>query len=86
MRFVGEGGDVAAVSQVSFAVDAGETLVILGESGSGKSVTAQAIMGAVPSPPGLITGGSIRLKGVNLLDLSPSDFRRLAGNQVPTSE
>jgi oligopeptide transport system ATP-binding protein len=52
---------------VSYAVDAGETLAVLGESGSGKSVTAQAIMGILDVPPAVVTGGEVRYRGENLL-------------------
>ncbi|MFZ1853320.1 MAG: ATP-binding cassette domain-containing protein, partial [Candidatus Nanopelagicales bacterium] len=52
-------GSARAVDGVSFTVDRGETLAVLGESGSGKSVTAQAIMGILDTPPAEITGGSI---------------------------
>ncbi|MCK9912077.1 ATP-binding cassette domain-containing protein, partial [Microbacteriaceae bacterium K1510] len=53
------GGEVQAVRGVSFHVDKGETLAIVGESGCGKSVTAQAIMGLIPSPPGRIVDGKV---------------------------
>ena len=49
-----------ALNGVSFDLHEGETLAILGESGSGKSVTAQAVMGIIDSPPGFITGGELR--------------------------
>ena len=52
---------------VSFRVERGETVGIVGESGSGKSVTALSIMGLIPSPPGRITGGSVRLDGEELI-------------------
>jgi oligopeptide transport system ATP-binding protein len=60
-------GVVNAVNGVSFALGRGETLAILGESGSGKSVTAQALMGIIDSPPGFVTGGEIRFHGEDLL-------------------
>ena len=52
---------------VSFQVERGETVGIVGESGSGKSVTSLSIMGLIPSPPGKITGGSVRLDGEELI-------------------
>ena len=61
------GGTVQAVRGVSFGVDAGETLAIVGESGCGKSVTVQSIMGLTPMPPGRITSGSARLRGIDIL-------------------
>ena len=60
-------GVAKAVNGVNYAVDAGETLAVLGESGSGKSVTAQAIMGILDMPPGRITGGEILFEGRDLL-------------------
>ena len=58
MEFDTYGGIVQAVRGVSFDVDAGETLAIVGESGCGKSVTVQSIMGLIPMPPGRITTGA----------------------------
>ena len=64
-------GVARAVNGVNYSVRAGETLAILGESGSGKSVSSQAVMGILDSPPGFITGGEILFKGENLLEMSP---------------
>jgi oligopeptide transport system ATP-binding protein len=69
-------GVAKAINGVSFDLRQGETLAILGESGSGKSVTAQAIMGILDSPPGFVTGGEIRYCGTDILAL-PEDQRRL---------
>ncbi len=69
-------GIAHAVNGASFTVGQGETLGILGESGCGKSVTAQAIMGILDSPPAFIAGGKVFLRGVDLLTL-PEDTRRL---------
>ncbi len=60
-------GVAKVLNGVSYAVEAGETLAVLGESGSGKSVTAQAIMGILDMPPAVVTGGEIRYRGENLL-------------------
>ena len=68
MEFRTREGIARAINGVSFDLRAGETLAVLGESGSGKSVTAQAIMGIIDSPPGFITGGEIRYCGQNILD------------------
>ncbi len=68
-------GVAKVINGVTYHVDAGETLAVLGESGSGKSVTAQAIMGIIDSPPGFVTGGEIRFHGQDLLKL-PADRRR----------
>lgn len=68
-----------AVNGVSYTVDAGETLAMLGESGSGKSVTAQAVMGILDMPPGRITGGEILFRGRDLLRMKEEERRRLRG-------
>jgi oligopeptide transport system ATP-binding protein len=82
VKFDTADGVVDAVNGVSFGVSEGETLAILGESGSGKSVTAQAVMGIVDSPPGYITGGAVHFRGVDLFDL-PEDVRRtVRGNRT----
>ena len=66
--FATDDGSFAAVDGVSFAVEAGRTLALVGESGCGKSVTALSIMGLVPDPPGRIVGGSVRFEGTELVD------------------
>jgi oligopeptide transport system ATP-binding protein len=72
-------GVAKAVNGVSYSVAAGETLAVLGESGSGKSVTAQAIMGILDTPPGYVTGGQVRFRGENIFDLREDDRRKLRG-------
>ena len=75
-------GTVHAVNGVSFTLDAGETLAILGESGSGKSVSAQAIMGLIDSPPGHVTKGAIRFRDQDILQLSEEEHRALRGQRI----
>ncbi|MFJ7998088.1 ABC transporter ATP-binding protein [Streptomyces sp. NPDC096310] len=75
-------GTAKAVNGVSYAVAAGETLAVLGESGSGKSVTAQAIMGILDSPPGRITGGEVLFRGRDLLRLKEEQRRRIRGAEM----
>ncbi|MEU2496214.1 ABC transporter ATP-binding protein [Streptomyces sp. NPDC007883] len=72
-------GVARAVDGVSWSVAGGETLAVLGESGSGKSVTAQAVMGIVDTPPGRITGGEILFRGRDLLKLKEDERRRIRG-------
>ncbi|MEU6401405.1 ABC transporter ATP-binding protein [Streptomyces sp. NPDC046985] len=72
-------GVAHAVNGVSFQVEAGETLAVLGESGCGKSVTAQAVMGILDTPPGRIAGGRILFQGRDLLALKEEERRRLRG-------
>ena len=81
-HFVTDAGEFPAVDGVSFAVDAGRTLAIVGESGCGKSVTSLSIMGLVPSPPGRIAGGSIRFEGRELIGMKPAALRDLRGNGI----
>ncbi|MEU6364446.1 ABC transporter ATP-binding protein [Streptomyces sp. NPDC046931] len=75
-------GIARAVNGVSYAVDAGETLAVLGESGSGKSVTAQAVMGILDVPPGRITGGRVLFRGRDLLTLKDEERRRIRGAEM----
>ena len=67
---------------VSYHVDAGETLAVLGESGSGKSVTAQTVMGILDTPPGHVTGGSIRYRGEEMLSATEQRRRELRGENT----
>ncbi|EWG98765.1 dipeptide/oligopeptide/nickel ABC transporter permease/ATP-binding protein [Halomonas sp. BC04] len=71
-----------AVNGVSFTIRSNECLGLVGESGSGKSVTALSLLGLVASPPGVITGGRIALKGQDLLDLPHRSIRRIRGRDV----
>src|SRR5215208_4061830 len=75
-------GVAKAINGVSFDLHQGETLAILGESGSGKSVTAQAIMGILDSPPAFITGGEVRYCGRNILTLPDEQRRRVRGPEI----
>ncbi|MCJ9749991.1 ABC transporter ATP-binding protein [Neorhizobium sp. BETTINA12A] len=75
-------GRIFALNGVSFSLERGEVLALLGESGSGKSVTASAIMDLVPNPPGAIDRGSIRFDGAELLKLSRNERRDLCGNRI----
>jgi len=75
-------GEARAVDGVSFHVDEGETVGIVGESGCGKSVTALSIMRLIQSPPGRIAGGRIRFAGRDLLSLREKEMRRVRGNDI----
>jgi len=80
--FHGEQGEVRAVDGVSFRLERGRTLGIVGESGCGKSVTALSIMGLVPQPPGRIVGGEVLFQGDDLLKLPANRLRDLRGDQL----
>ncbi|MBL0385225.1 ABC transporter ATP-binding protein [Tumebacillus sp. ITR2] len=82
IAFKTERGDVTAVAGVSFFLEKGETLGIVGESGCGKSVTSLSIMRLLPNPPGRISGGRIELGGRNLVELSEREMREVRGNLV----
>ncbi len=71
-----------AVNKVSLDLKPGECLGLIGESGSGKSVTALSVMGLVASPPGVITGGAVRLEGQDLIGAPYELLRSLRGKRV----
>ena len=76
------GGVVKAVRGVSFDVHPGQTLAIVGESGCGKSVTVQSLMGLIPMPPGRITQGTATLNGQDILGSKVIDGNDIRGDQV----
>jgi peptide/nickel transport system ATP-binding protein len=80
-HFRGPDGVNRAVDGVSFHVNAGETVAIVGESGCGKSVTAMSILRLIPEPPGKIAG-SIRFNGRELLKLTDREMRDIRGNEI----
>jgi oligopeptide transport system ATP-binding protein len=79
VEFRTRSGVVNAVNGVSYRLAAGETLAILGESGSGKSVSAQAIMGILDTPPAVITGGGLWFEGRDMLQMSAEEQRKIRG-------
>lgn len=80
--FYTDDGVIPAVDGVSFDLERGGTLGIVGESGCGKSVTSLSIMGLVPQPPGRIEGGVIEFEGRDLLELSEAEMRQIRGNEI----
>jgi len=80
-QFATSGGTVRAVDGVSFAIERGEVLGLVGESGCGKSVTSLSIMRLVP-PPGRVTAGRILLDGDDLLDKDAEAMRRVRGARI----
>lgn len=81
-HFFTKRGHLPAVDGISFQIDPGETLALVGESGCGKSVTAASILRLVPDPPGQIVGGEIWFEGRDLLKLPADDMRALRGNRI----
>lgn len=75
-------GIVKAVDDVSFYLEKGETLGIVGESGCGKSITALSVMRLVPDPPGKTVAGTVNLDGRNLLELTDAEMRDVRGNEM----
>jgi len=75
-------GRVRAVDGVSWQVRAGETLAVLGESGSGKTVAVQAVTGILEMPPGLIEGGTAEYRGQDLLAMDVRRRRRVVGDRI----
>jgi oligopeptide transport system ATP-binding protein len=82
VTFTTDDGIVGAVNGLSYAVAPGVTLGIVGESGSGKSVNALAVMRLISTPPGRIEGGSIRLRGEELLTKSEPEMRKIRGKEI----
>jgi oligopeptide/dipeptide ABC transporter ATP-binding protein len=76
------GAVLKAVDDISLSIRAGETLGLVGESGCGKTVAASSIMGLIPMPPGRIAGGQILFEGINLLELSESQMKKIRGNRI----
>lgn len=82
VEFKTDEGALRAVNDVSFHVDAGETLGLAGESGSGKSVTNLAMLGLVPSPPGRVVAGRALFRGEDLLTMKPERLRQIRGRHI----
>ncbi len=80
-HFRTSGGIVRAVDGISFHVNEGEVLAIVGESGCGKSVTAMSILRLIPDPPGRSVG-RVMFGGKNLIDVSEADMRKIRGNDI----
>src|SRR5437762_11040346 len=81
-HFFTRDGVVRAVDGVSFTIEPGETLALVGESGCGKSVTSLSIMRLIASPPGRTVAGTIRFNDRDLLGLSEPAMRAVRGNEI----
>lgn len=77
------GGEIVhAVNGISFSLDRGETLGLVGETGAGKTTIAKAILRILPDPQGKVKRGSIKLDGVDLLQISENEMQKVRGNKV----
>lgn len=82
IEFATDEGVIRAVDRVSFAIGAGESLGLVGESGCGKSVTALGLTRLIASPPGRIVSGSVHFAGKDLLQINTRDLRAVRGNEI----
>lgn len=82
IQYKTEDGIVQAVNDVSFSLEKGETLGLVGETGAGKTTTALGIMNLIPSPPGKILKGSVQFEGRELLSLSVPEMRKIRGKKI----
>ncbi|MCH8999821.1 MAG: ABC transporter ATP-binding protein [Proteobacteria bacterium] len=81
-QFFTSAGTVRAVDGITYTVNEGETVAIVGESGCGKSVSALSILRLIPDPPGRVVGGSIRFMGMDILALSDAEIRKVRGRRI----
>jgi len=82
VAFFTDEGQLHAVDRVTFDINQGKTLALVGESGCGKSVTALSILRLIPDPPGRIVGGEILFRSRNILKLSEKRMRTIRGNEI----
>ena len=82
VAFSGRRGQAMVLNGVDFTLHRGETLCVVGESGCGKSMTALALLGLIPMPPGRVKDGRILFQGEDLLKASPDRMREVRGNRI----
>lgn len=82
VQFVKNEGIVKAVNHLSFDLEAGETLGLVGETGAGKTTMALSIMNLIPNPPGKIVGGEIMLDGCNVLKKTKRELQKMRGREI----
>ena len=81
-HFFTDDGTVKAVDGISYDLEEGETIGLVGESGCGKSVSALSILRLIPTPPGKIVGGEVWFEGQDLLKVSEDEIRHVRGNRI----
>jgi oligopeptide transport system ATP-binding protein len=81
-RFFTEDGVVHAVNGITYDLEEGGTLGIVGESGCGKSVSVLSVMRLIPEPPGKIVGGEVLFEGRNMMTMDPEEVRKVRGNRI----
>jgi len=81
-RFFTEDGVVHAVNGISYDLEEGDALGIVGESGCGKSVSVLSIMRLIPEPPGKIVGGEVLFEGRDIMEMDPEEVRKVRGNRI----
>jgi len=81
-RFLTKNGMVSAVNDISYDLNYGETIGLVGESGCGKSVSALSLLRLIPNPPGKIVAGEVLFEGTDILKMSESEICRIRGNQI----
>ena len=82
VEFQTRGGVARVLDDIAFTVRRGENLGLVGESGCGKSMTALAMLRLIPTAPGRITSGSVKLDGRDLLAISEPEMRQTRGNRI----
>ncbi len=82
IHYVMEDDTVRAVNGLSFSLEEGESIGLVGETGAGKTTTALAIMGLIPDPPGEIINGSIMFRGQDMIKMSESQLQNIRGNEI----
>ncbi len=82
VQYVLESSTVEAVTEVSFQLEKGKTIGLVGETGAGKTTTALAIMNLVPDPPGVIRSGRVEVLGKNVLEMQPHQLEKIRGKDV----